>query len=114
MTVANPYAWRFGLRLPCLSASSDLHMKKKSCITSSTNLAMVAARATALTAVRKLVTTIKLRMAALWNFPQEIVKANGPISPITHSTDLEAPGTPEFEKLLDRLKFPTAEVGRLK
>lgn len=84
-----------------------------SSITSGGNLAMVAVRSTALAAVRQPVTTTKLGIAVLWHRPREIVSGNTPARLTVQSMSSEAPGTPGFEDLLDRMDFPAAEAGKL-
>lgn len=102
------------LHVSCTGTSSNLRMEQTSnSLTSGGNLAMVAVRSTALAAFRQPVTTAKLGLAVLWHRPREIVSANTPIDLADQSMTAEAPGTPEFEDLLDRMKFPAAESGKL-
>lgn len=98
----------------CSGTSSNVRMEQTSnSFTSGGNLAMVVVRSTALAAVRQPVTTTRLGLAVLWHRPREIVSANIPIDIAAQSMNAEAPGTPEFEDLLDRMKFPAAEAGKL-
>jgi hypothetical protein len=82
-------------------------------ITTGGNIAMVAVRATVLSAVRQPVTTTKLWMVVAWQRPREVVSANTPAGFDVHSVSLEAPGSHEFEEMLGRMDFPQAETGRL-
>jgi cardiolipin synthase len=50
----------------------------------------------------------------LWHRPRELVNGNLPVDLIPQAAVAEAPGTPEFERLLDRQRFPRAESGTLK
>lgn len=102
------------LHVSCSSTSSNARVEQTSSgITSGGNLAMVAVRSTALAAVRQPVTTTRLGLAVLWHRPREIVSANIPIDIAAQSSSTEAPGSPEFETVLDQMKFPRAEVGKL-
>lgn len=102
------------LHVSCSGTSSNVRMEQTSNgITSGGNLAMVAVRATALAAVRQPVTTTRLGLAVLWHRPREIVSANSPINLAAQSISAAAPGTPEFETLLDHMRFPAAEAGKL-
>ncbi len=102
------------LHVSCSGTSSNVRMEQTSDgITSGSNLAMVIVRSTALAAVRQPVTTSKLGLAVLWHRPREIVSGNSPVSLTVESAAAEAPGTPEFEALLDRMRFPAAEAGKL-
>jgi hypothetical protein len=102
------------LHVSCSSTSSNARMEQTSSgITSGGNLAMVAVRSTALAAVRQPVTTTRLGLAVLWHRPREIVSANIPIDIAAQSSSTEAPGSPEFETVLDQMKFPRAEAGKL-
>ncbi|MEO0017080.1 MAG: hypothetical protein RLZZ522_363 [Verrucomicrobiota bacterium] len=77
-------------------------------------VAMAALRATAVSAVRQPVTTTRLGLAVLWNRPRELVSGNLPVDDSPQPALAEAPGTAEFERLLDRKHFPRAESGTLK
>lgn len=70
-------------------------------------------RATVLSAIRQPVTTAKLGMANLWHRQREIVSGNLSPDPTLQQPLSEAPGTPEFEALLDRKNFPRAASGSL-
>jgi cardiolipin synthase len=83
-------------------------------ITGTGNLAMVAFRATAVAAVCQPVTTTRLGLAMLWHRPRELVSGNWPVDTSLQAALTDAPGTPEFERLLDRKHFPRAESGALK
>lgn len=82
--------------------------------TSGGNYLMTAFRATAVAAVRQPVTTVKLGIANLWNRPREFFRGNLPEDTNPHPALAEAPGSSEFELMLDRLRFPHAESGTLK
>ena len=76
------------------------------------NLALATFRCTAVAAIRQPVTTTKLGFAFLWNRPLQIIHGNLPL--VTPQPAIaEAPGTREFERLLDRRHFPVAESGSL-
>jgi len=115
------HSWQCGiiaalvtLHVSCSGTSSNVRMEQTTNgITSGGNLAMVAVRSTALAAARQPVTTTKLGLAVLWHRPREIVSANTPVNHAVQSMSAEAPGTPEFEDLLDRMRFPSAEAGKL-
>lgn len=83
-------------------------------ITGTGNLAMVAFRATVVAAVCQPVTTTRLGLAVLWHRPRELVSGNWPVDTTPQAVLTDAPGTPEFERLLDRKHFPRAESGALK
>ncbi|RYD23413.1 MAG: hypothetical protein EOP88_04320, partial [Verrucomicrobiaceae bacterium] len=76
-------------------------------------VARAAFRATVVSAVRLPVTTTKLGLANLWHRPREIISGNFLTDPAIREPIAEAPGTPEFEALLDRRKFPRAAAGSL-
>ena len=77
------------------------------------NIAMAAFRCTAVAAIRQPVTTTKLGFAFLWNRPLQILHGKLPFVASPDSPIAEEPGTPEFERLLDRRHFPVAEAGTL-
>lgn len=74
---------------------------------------MVALRSTAVAALRQPITTTKLGFAVLWNRPREIVVGNSPIPMNRFEAIREVPGTAAFEQLLDSMKFPATEPGKL-
>ena len=82
-------------------------------LTGSGNIALAAFRATAVAAVRQPFTTARLGIANLWHRPQVAVTGNLPQSAKPAPRLPEAPGTSQFEQLLDREKFPQAESGSL-
>ncbi|MBC8127766.1 MAG: phosphatidylserine/phosphatidylglycerophosphate/cardiolipin synthase family protein [Gloeobacteraceae cyanobacterium ES-bin-144] len=71
-------------------------------------------RATVVSAIRQPITTARTGLAMLWLRPQELVLGNLPAPWIAKGPLAEAPGTPAFEKLLDRKHFPRAQLGSLK
>lgn len=83
-------------------------------LTGSGNIALAVFRATAVAAVRQPFTTAKLGLVNLWHRPREVVAGNlpQPTEPAPRLPD--APGTWQFEQLLDRKKFPQAESGSLR
>ncbi len=83
-------------------------------ITGTAILAKTMLRATALAAVRHPVKTAELGLVVMWHRPTEIVRANLPFSFTATSAIAEVPGTPEFENLLDRNRFPRPELGAVK
>lgn len=122
MAEVSLHAWKRGMVaallmscVSCTNASFNARMEQTSPgITSGGNLAMVAVRSTAIAAVRQPVTTAKLGFAVLWHRPREVVSANSPDSFVVETVNAAAPGTPEFERLLDDLDFPAPESGRIK
>jgi cardiolipin synthase A/B len=105
--------------LGCLSACSQSsphvrHIQASGTLTAGRNLAMTSFRATAVAALRQPITTTKLGLAMLWHRPTEVLRGNLPVNPSTQIAIAEQPGSPEFEKLLDRHHFPRAESGTLK
>jgi cardiolipin synthase A/B len=83
-------------------------------VTSGGQVAATAFRATALAAIRQPVTTVKLGIASLWHRPREVVVTSLPLSFVPQDTLPEAPGSWQFEKMLDEADFPRAESGSLK
>ncbi len=77
-------------------------------------LARVGFRATALAAIRKRLTSARQGIAVFYHRPREIVAGNIPLDLIPDQETAFAPGTREFEKLLDEQGFPKASFGRLK
>lgn len=103
------------LLVSCTGVSSNARLEQSSdMITGGGNLALTAVRATAVAAVRQPVTTTKLGLVVLWHRPHAAVSGNLPVDLIPQTVATEAPGTPEFEELLDREGFPRAESGTLK
>ncbi len=49
----------------------------------------------------------------MWHRPREILSGNSPVNLTDLSTSTEAPGSPEFESLLNRENFPYPEHGKL-
>jgi len=77
-------------------------------------LARVGFRATALAALRQPLTSARQGLAVFWHRPREIVAGNLPLELIQEEPTPFAPGTPEFERLLDEKGFPKTHYGRLK
>lgn len=77
-------------------------------------MAGAAFRATAVAAVRQPVTTLKTGIASLWNRPRAVVSGIIPQPAGWEAQPVEVPGSLEFEQLLDRKRFPTAENGSVK
>lgn len=94
--------------------SAENRLQVDDVMTAGSNLAMTLYRSTAVAAVRQPVTTTKIGFALLWNRPREIVVANSPIDLSLQPTVAEAPGSAEFEQMLDQKKFPAAKQGTLK
>lgn len=105
----------FALLVSCAGVSSSARLEQANDpLTGGGHLALTAFRATAVSAVRQPVTTTRLGVAMLWHRPREIVSANLP-RPLVSQPALDvAPGTPEFEQLLDSKRFPRNESGSLK
>ncbi len=96
-----------------LNARSTAEKREQSndAITGGAKLTMTVFRATAVAAVRQPVTTVKLGIANVWHRPREVVVGNIPVDLVPQTGLEEAPGTWEFEKLLDERGFPRAESG---
>ncbi len=77
-------------------------------------VARVGFRATALSALRQPLTTIRQGIAVSWNRPREVLTGNAPRGLVSEEPIPFAPGTLEFEKLLDEKGLPEAHYGRLK
>jgi cardiolipin synthase len=78
------------------------------------NLALATFRSTAMAAIHQPVTTTKLGLAMLWYRPREVIRDIFPHSSTLPPVLRMAPGSQEFEALLDRKHFPRAEAGSLK
>lgn len=103
------------LLVSCAGVSSSARLEQANDpLTSGGNLAMTAFRATAVSAVRQPVTTTRLGLAVLWHRPREIVSGNLPRTLVSQPALDQAPGTPEFEHMLDHKRFPRNESGSLK
>lgn len=104
----------FTLLISCANTSSNLRIEQSSSVlTGGKNLAMVGVRSTVVSAIRNPVTTTRSGLAVLWHRSREIISGNSPVNLSDTSLLAEAPGTPEFEAMLDREKFPHAETGKL-
>lgn len=77
-------------------------------------LAETTLRATLLSAVKHPVTTVRQGIAVIWNRPRELVVGNLPGEFLEEEPLPIAPGTAEFERLLDAGNFPRPEIGTLK
>lgn len=108
------------LQISCSTVSSNARLtteRKEQAsdpITSGGQVAATAFRATALAAIRQPVTTVKLGIASLWHRPREVVVTSIPVSFVPQDALPEAPGSWQFEKMLDQADFPRAESGSLK
>ena len=126
MKLANRF--RKNLRYPLLGLTTGLLAFQISCsttlpnarhkqfsdgVTGGRNFTMVATRSTIVAAIHQPVTTVKLGLAVLWNRPKELVSGNSPIAPNRYSALPDAPGSDEFETMLDQLHLPPAEMGKL-
>jgi cardiolipin synthase len=78
------------------------------------SLAMTALRSTAVATIKEPITTARLGFALLWTRPHEALVANLPVELPLDPQAKEIPGSPEFEKLLDRKHFPLAQKGSVK
>ena len=78
------------------------------------SLAMTALRSTALATVREPVTTATLGVAVLWTRPHEALVSNIPVDLPEPPQVAEIPGTPEFERLLDKRHLPLSQKGSIK
>lgn len=95
--------------------SSEQRPQATDLLTGAGNLGMGLFRGTAVSAIRQPVTTTTLGVSVLWHRPREIVSANlnVPLKMALVPPPAERPGTPEFEKLLDRSNIPSAKSGQL-
>ena len=98
----------------CMTAPRAVRQQQSSAgLSSGGHLAMATFRCTVVAAIRQPVTTTKLGWAFLWNRPLPIINGNLPLATNPQPAIAEAPGTREFEILLDRRHFPAAESGSL-
>lgn len=103
------------LPVSCANQSAEARREQANDVMIGTgSVAMAAFRATAVAAVRQPVTTTRLGLAVLWHRPRELVSGNAPPVFAAPPPLTETPGTPAFEALLDRQRFPRAESGSLK
>ncbi len=103
------------LQVSCSGVSSSVRSEQANdSLTGGGKLAMAAFRATAVATLRQPVTTARIGLAVLWNRPRELVSGNLPIRSTPQPALAEAPGTPEFERMMDNKRFPAAESGALK
>jgi len=77
------------------------------------NIAFGLVRSTAISAIRRPVTTVKLGAVVLWQRPREVVAGNLPLESVMLPDTDTVPGTLAFEEMLDHLGYPKAESGRL-
>ncbi|MCU0781708.1 MAG: hypothetical protein MUF04_11485 [Akkermansiaceae bacterium] len=82
-------------------------------VTSTGMVAMTAVRATVLSIPSQPVTTLRLGGAMLIHRPHASFQGNTPLARRYRTPIPEAPGTPEFEAVLDRKHLPRAEPGTL-
>jgi cardiolipin synthase len=82
-------------------------------LSSTRGIALTAFRSTVLASIRQPVTTTKVGFSLLYQRSSEVLRSNL-TTPDLHSQTLpEIPGTPEFERLLDRRNIRPAETGSL-
>ncbi len=104
----------FTLLGACSNTSSHARTKQASPhLTTGKNLAMVGLRSTVVAAVKQPVTFTRNGIVVLWHRPREIISANAPRELTQTSVIAEAPGSIEFEALLDKKRFPQTEFGKL-
>lgn len=104
----------FALQGSCaVVPASARRVQATDAMTGGGNIAMAVFRSTAVAAVRQPVTTTRLGLAMLWHRPRELVSGNALAGLASSPARAEAPGTAEFETLLDRQHFPRAEAGTL-
>ncbi len=77
-------------------------------------LAETTFRATIVAAIRQPITSARQGLAVFWHRPREIVAGNLLVSPESEKALENAPGSVEFERLLDSKGFPKVEDGALK
>lgn len=94
--------------------NTELRMQASDGLTGARSIAQTAFRATAVATLREPVTTVRLGLSNLWHRPMEILNGNLPVDLDHQPVIPEIPGTPEFEKRLDREGFPRAESGTLR
>lgn len=108
-------AGTLALQAACSNTSATTRRLQASEVAgSSGNIAQALFRSTAGAAVRQPITTTRLGLALLWHRPREIISGNLPGDLVMQPVAAEAPGTAEFEKMLDQRHFPRAESGSLK
>lgn len=93
--------------------SDELRPQASDRVTGTGLLAVSTFRSTGMAAVRQPFTTIRTGLAVLWHRPRAIVTGNIPVEINPGPLPAEAPGTPEFDKLLDRKGLPLQEQGRV-
>ena len=96
-----------------VASTGERRVQASDPVTGGGSMAMAALRSTAVAAVRQPVTTSRLGIAMLWHRPRELVSANLPGDLTAQPPLAEAPGTAEFETMLDERRFPLAEAGSL-
>jgi len=106
-------AWLI-VQVSCVTAPRTVRRKQSSDgLSGGGHLALATFRCTAVAAVRQPVTTVKLGFAFLWHHPLQIIHGNLPFAATPKPAIAQAPGTREFETLLDHHHFPRAESGSL-
>ena len=102
------------LQVACSTAPSSARQPQSSGgLSGHGNLALAALRATTIAAIRQPVTTTKLGLAMLWHRPREVIRRLLPQVGNPQAVLAAAPGSREFETLLDRKHFPRTEAGTL-
>lgn len=101
---------------PSLNAEKSLERVSRvnPAIASGVGLGGTVFRATAVSALKQPVTTVRLGAAMLWNRPREVVAANIPLDLNSGPLPDAIPGSQAFEELLDKETHTTAAGGRLK
>ena len=99
-----------------VSSSGGSYGRKKQAVGGAAhgaNLLGTAFRSTVIAAVRQPVRTMKLGLASLWSRSREIVGSSLPVDLTPQPMPSAAPGTWQFENLLDAKGFPRTEMGSL-
>lgn len=82
-------------------------------LSSTRGIALTAFRSTVLAAIRQPVTTTKVGFTLFYQRSSEVIRSNFATADLHRQPLAEIPGTPEFERLLDRQKIRPAERGSL-
>lgn len=82
-------------------------------LSSTRGIALTAFRSTVLASIRQPVTTTKVGFTLLYQRTSEVFRSNLSMPELQSLPLAEIPGTPEFERLLDRQNIRPAELGTL-
>lgn len=96
-----------------LTQSSERRRQANDTFTHTQALGHTVMRATAVATLRQPVTTTKTGLSIFWSRGKQVVRSNVTLFDDPRSLPQERPGTPEFERLLDRAGMPRAMPGKL-